>query len=51
MHRSAGILSMAFVSVLTAPGRADEDSSSDRDWLVHVTRSLPAERHVHIDRE
>ena len=36
---------------LAIPAMADEDSSSDVDWLVRVTRSLPAQAPVHLHRE
>ena len=31
--------------------RADEDSSSDIDWLRHVTRMPPKQDHAHLERE
>ena len=45
------VLAVAVAAGLAPVAAADEDSSSDVDWLVRVTRSLPAQAPVHLHRE
>ena len=51
MCRRVGILVAGALLRLTVAAHADEDSSSDIDWLVHVTRTMPVQEHRHIRRE
>lgn len=46
-HALTCVLALAAVQVV----RADEDSSSDIDWLRHVVNVHPQPDHVHLERE